>query len=191
MELRTIRSLQIYRLQNLKLHTRKFPDFTSSEPVPVALISYYEYLLKSSAFWEITPRNPLEANRCVWWTRRLHLCLLPASCVVSCLAHSSTLKMEATCSSETLIDFQRTARRPTPEDRTLHGYSCENLKSSSFFAVWSATNNYLLQTNVTYFMELEIQAFTVKVTPFRQSLKNTLHMYSYSYSRRPLVWIWF
>jgi hypothetical protein len=38
---------------------------------------------------------------------------------VSCLAYSSNLRMEATCSSETSVDFQRTARRYIPEDRTL------------------------------------------------------------------------
>jgi hypothetical protein len=46
---------------------------------------------------------------------------LLASCyaLVSCLAYSSTLKMEATCSSETSVEFQRTIRRYTPEDRTI------------------------------------------------------------------------
>jgi hypothetical protein len=39
--------------------------------------------------------------------------------LVSCLAYSWTLKTEATCSSETLVDFQRTTRRCIPEDRTL------------------------------------------------------------------------
>jgi hypothetical protein len=48
---------------------------------------------------------------------------------VSCLAYSSTLKMEATCSSGTSVDFQRTARRYIPEDRTLHGHRCESLES--------------------------------------------------------------
>jgi hypothetical protein len=34
--------------------------------------------------------------------------------------YSSTLQKEATCSSETSVDFQRTIRRYIPEDRTLH-----------------------------------------------------------------------
>jgi hypothetical protein len=37
---------------------------------------------------------------------------------VPCLAHSSALKMEPTCSSETSIDFQRTTQHYIPEDRT-------------------------------------------------------------------------
>jgi uncharacterized membrane protein len=37
--------------------------------------------------------------------------------------------MEAICSSEKSIDFQRTTRRYIPEDRTLHNHRCENLKS--------------------------------------------------------------
>jgi hypothetical protein len=46
---------------------------------------------------------------------------MPAICftLVSCLCHSSTLKMEATCSSETSLDFQRTTRRCILEDRNL------------------------------------------------------------------------
>jgi hypothetical protein len=39
---------------------------------------------------------------------------------VSCSAYSSTLKMEAICSSETSVDFQRTTRRYIPGDSTLN-----------------------------------------------------------------------
>jgi hypothetical protein len=37
--------------------------------------------------------------------------------------------MEATCSSETSVDFQRTTRRYIPEDGTRLNHRCENLKS--------------------------------------------------------------
>jgi hypothetical protein len=40
--------------------------------------------------------------------------------LVSRLAYSSTLKMEATCSSETSINFQWTTWRYIPEPQTLH-----------------------------------------------------------------------
>jgi hypothetical protein len=40
--------------------------------------------------------------------------------LVSFLVYFSKMKMEATCSSETSVDFQRTTRRYIPEDRTLH-----------------------------------------------------------------------
>jgi starvation-inducible outer membrane lipoprotein len=48
---------------------------------------------------------------------------LLATCVmlVSCLS-SSTLKMEATCSSKTLVNFQWTAQHYIQEDRTFGGY---------------------------------------------------------------------
>jgi hypothetical protein len=36
---------------------------------------------------------------------------------------------EATCPSETSVDFQRTTGRYIPEDRTLHSHLCENLNS--------------------------------------------------------------
>jgi hypothetical protein len=41
----------------------------------------------------------------------------------------SKLKMEATCSFETSVDFRRTTRRYIPEDIPLHIHRCENLKS--------------------------------------------------------------
>jgi hypothetical protein len=58
---------------------------------------------------------------------------LLAACfmLVFCLTYSSTLKMEATFSSETSVDFQRPTRR-IPEDRKLHNHRCENLKSYIF-----------------------------------------------------------
>jgi hypothetical protein len=49
----------------------------------------------------------------------------------SCSAYSWTLKIEATCSSETFVDFQQTTRRYIPEDKTLHNHRCENLNSSN------------------------------------------------------------
>jgi hypothetical protein len=39
--------------------------------------------------------------------------------LVSCVAYSSILKIEATCSSETSVVFQRTTRRYIPEVKTL------------------------------------------------------------------------
>jgi hypothetical protein len=45
--------------------------------------------------------------------------LPPAFMPVSCSVYSSTLKMEAICSSETSVYFQRTTRLYIPEDSTL------------------------------------------------------------------------
>jgi hypothetical protein len=55
-------------------------------------------------------------------------CLL----LVSCFAYTSTLKMEAICSSESSIDSNQTTRCYIPECRNFHSQSCENLKSSNF-----------------------------------------------------------
>jgi hypothetical protein len=49
--------------------------------------------------------------------------------LVSCFADSTTLKMEAKCSSEMSSDFRWTTFRCIPEDRTFHNHSCENLRS--------------------------------------------------------------
>jgi hypothetical protein len=75
--------------------------------------------LKSSVFRDITPCSSLKVNR-----RFGKLCLPPAFTLFSCSAYSSILKIEATCSDETSVDFQRTARRYIPENRTVHNCRC-------------------------------------------------------------------
>jgi hypothetical protein len=49
--------------------------------------------------------------------------------LVWCLVYSFTLRVEATCSSETSADFERTTWRCMPDDRTRHNRRCENHKS--------------------------------------------------------------
>jgi hypothetical protein len=46
---------------------------------------------------------------------------------------SSTLKMEAICSSETSVETQRTTLRHIPVDDTLHNHCCENFKSYTVY----------------------------------------------------------
>jgi hypothetical protein len=55
-----------------------------------------------------------------------------SSLKVSCSAYSSTLKMEAICSSKTSVDFQRTIRRYIPEHGILHNHRYENLNCYTF-----------------------------------------------------------
>jgi hypothetical protein len=68
-------------------------------------------VMKSSILSDITPCIPLKVNR---------LCLPPPFTLLSCMACSSTLKMEAICFSEMSVDFQLTSRRYIPKDRTVH-----------------------------------------------------------------------
>jgi hypothetical protein len=53
--------------------------------------------MKSTIFWVMTPCSLLNKQA-----------EPPAFMLVSCSAYSSTLKVEAVCSSKTLIDFQWT-----------------------------------------------------------------------------------
>jgi hypothetical protein len=69
--------------------------------------------MKSIIFWDVTPCSLLP----------------PAYLLVLAEIISSTLKMEAICSSETSVATQQTTRRHIPEDDTLHNHLCENLKS--------------------------------------------------------------
>jgi hypothetical protein len=72
---------------------------------------YEEFYLR-----DIIPCSPLKVDRRFGGTYRLHPCLPPAFM----LAYSSTLKLEAACSSETSVDFQWTIWHYIPEDTTLH-----------------------------------------------------------------------
>jgi hypothetical protein len=60
------------------------------------------------------------------------LCLQSTFMLVSCLAYSSTLKMEATCFSEMSVDIQGTTRRHNPEYQTFRNRWCENFKPYIF-----------------------------------------------------------
>jgi hypothetical protein len=60
------------------------------------------------------------------------LCLPSAFKLVPCLAYSSTLKMEATCSSEILVGFQRTTQHYIPVGRTLRSKLLLTVTSVSF-----------------------------------------------------------
>jgi hypothetical protein len=76
-------------------------------------------------FWDITLCSPLKINRRFG---RIY-CLPPVFTLVYCSAYSSTLKMEATCSSRTSADFRQTTQRYVPEDTIFHNHLCENFKS--------------------------------------------------------------
>jgi hypothetical protein len=71
--------------------------------------------------------------------------LLPACfMLVSCLAYSSTLKMEVVCSSEMSVDFHQTLQCYTPEDGAAHSHCCENFISNIFImfnVILSTSNN--------------------------------------------------
>jgi hypothetical protein len=99
---------------------------------------------KNSIFWDITPCSLLKVNRCFGGTFRPHHQVRNINQtrtqresrwqaeLVSYLAYSSILKMEAICTSEMPVDFQHTTRRYIPENRTLPNHRCENLKSYKY-----------------------------------------------------------
>jgi hypothetical protein len=105
-------------------------------------------VIKSSVFCDITPYSPLKVNRSFWEKCRLHLQqvasrTLLATCftLVSCLAYSSTLKMEAICSSETPVDFQRTYTALYPRRWTLHNFANVRVLVCPSILIWVVTKN--------------------------------------------------
>jgi hypothetical protein len=84
--------------------------------------------MKSSIFWNITKCSPLKINQHFGGT----CCLNRANSMRATYfraGYSSTLKMEAICSSETLVEFQWTIRRYIQGYRTIHNHNCEDLRS--------------------------------------------------------------
>jgi hypothetical protein len=69
-------------------------------------------------------------------TRRAELCFMLASC----LAYSSTQKLELICSSEMSVNVPRATRRYIPEDMILHNNRCENLQSYTVFFLMLRTS---------------------------------------------------
>jgi hypothetical protein len=64
--------------------------------------------------------------------------LAPTFMLVSILAYSSALKLEATCSSKTLVGFHRNIRPYILEHCTLYKHRCENPKSHRIGTVLQA-----------------------------------------------------
>jgi hypothetical protein len=79
-------------------------------------------VMNAIIFWDITSCSPLKVNRLFGGTFRLHfqgrISLLTAFILVSCSVYY-TLKMEAICSSELSVGFQRTTLLYIPEDSFL------------------------------------------------------------------------
>jgi hypothetical protein len=69
--------------------------------------------MKSTIFWNMTPCSLLICNRPA--SKQMARCLLAGSCWII----SSTLNMEAICSSETSVATHQTTRRRIQEDDTL------------------------------------------------------------------------
>jgi hypothetical protein len=80
--------------------------------------------------------------------------------LVSRLTYSLTLKIEATCSSKTSVDFWWTTWRYTPEDRTLHNHRCENIKSYKEF-LWFLFDHWQWLTRTSSLMDVIMLIFSI------------------------------
>jgi hypothetical protein len=96
--------------------------------------------MKSSIVRDITPCSPLKFNR------RVGAKQLASRSLVPCLSYFSTLKIEATCSTETSIDFQRTTRHCTTEDRTF--FCVMAVIQSQQYPICTVSINYLWIPNI-------------------------------------------
>jgi hypothetical protein len=89
--------------------------------------------MKSIIFWDITPRNPLEAR---WRFGKTYWCHLlyrrvrkDCSVLVSCLVYSCTLKLDEVRFSEGSMNFNQTIRCYIPEDSIFQYYGFPNWRA--------------------------------------------------------------
>jgi hypothetical protein len=80
--------------------------------------------VKSTIFWDVAPYHLLEVYPCFRGIYCLHLQgqrVRQAACflLITCLAYSLALKMEAVHPFRMLVNFHQTTLRHIPEDRTL------------------------------------------------------------------------
>jgi hypothetical protein len=121
-------------------------------------------VMKSCIFWDVTPCSPSEAR-----IKQRALVALLTDCfmLLSCLAYSGTMNMEATCSSKTSVDFHQITQGYIPEDRTLHYWA-----SFSFLYIRFQTSTLRLHWSL---ISQEVRLFWWGVRPlkdlFRQKPK--------------------
>jgi hypothetical protein len=79
--------------------------------------------MKSTVVWDVLLYSPVQVH---WCCRGMH-CIHPsraplATCflLVTCMVYSSTVKMEAVCSSQTSLNFYQILLCHFPEDSILH-----------------------------------------------------------------------
>jgi hypothetical protein len=118
--------------------------------------------------------------------------VLATSTLVSCLAYSSILELEATCSSETSVDFQLTKRRYTPGDRTLHDYRCENLKSYILCGIVNSVKDMFVGWNSSVWATVAtgvLIVFIFKLTLERPQASIYIKIWKKSGNQKPDFWL--
>jgi hypothetical protein len=145
--------------------------------------------LKSSVFWDITLCSPLKVNRRFGGIYRLNsksapskklawnsyqACRIwPACLLVFAELISSTLKMEAICSSEMSVETRRTTRRHIP-----------GTLAATVIVTW-----FFLVSCLAYFSTLRIDAmFLRNVGYFHRNTDRTLHNRSYQNLTSYVLW---
>jgi hypothetical protein len=87
------------------------------------------FLLKSTIVVQFSS-SPLTFRRKVWppaaGSKSKPSEISKKQSLISCLAYTWNLKMDAMNSSETSVEFYRIAQRCNPEDRTINRHHCEN-----------------------------------------------------------------
>jgi hypothetical protein len=115
----------------------KLREHINQQSASVGFEVFTAVVMKTIIFWDMTLCSPMSFNRRFGGTYRLHLqgrrnrfSHLLVRWFVEPI--SSTLKMEAICSSETLVETQRTTRCHIPEDDTLQSASACYLLHAGF-----------------------------------------------------------
>jgi hypothetical protein len=116
----------------------------------------------SSIFWDIISCSLLKVNQGFGGI---------------CDLHFHGLKMEATCSSKTSVDFQRTTWCHIWEDRTLHNHSYESLKSYTLSNYFRLHKLYNVPLKMFFFPVTNSFKFTyISNTQGYETVENRTHV---------------
>jgi hypothetical protein len=109
------------------------PRFTENVRETDKPTVYNTLPMKSFIFCDIMPSSLMKVNKCFRGTNHLPLELQSKPNKTTAWAYSLTLKIEAMCFSERSIIFYWATRHYIPEEITLNGHGCENLKSNKMY----------------------------------------------------------
>jgi hypothetical protein len=118
-------------------------------------------------FWDIMscqPRfrwkkwPPCSGSKYKWrkkpaWNRWQVSLLADWFTLISCLPYSSTLKIEAKCSSETSVDFKQATQPYIPEHRTPHNHCWEDIKCHLYGNCKRLTQLHTLIPHIEFFLQ--------------------------------------
>lgn len=136
-------------------------------------IMWLRLALKGTIFWDVMLCSLGEVYSYYRQTYCLHFLGWWVSQVSKQQAYSLILKMETVHAFEMLVNFYQTTRHYTSLDCTLHGHSCENIKSHKTCSFLRDPTGYILST--LHLIESDLVSKMLYSSSISQRMENAKH----------------